>query len=137
VANAYSLSQPAAQPSAKHHQAGLTELVLAQNASGNWQMILPMVAHLCRQNRQRWLTWITSEPLPGKLLISFGIDPNRLRQVHCRDAEQQLSVTQTALTLGNSHTVIASPGAISNSQQRQLEQAAFTGNTQALMLRYR
>lgn len=141
MANACSLYQstyqPAAQPAAKHSQAGLTELVLAQNTSSHWQMILPMVAHLCRQNRLRWLTWVTSEPLPGKLLISFGIDPNGVRQVHCRDAEQQLNVTRAALTLGNSHTVIASPGAIGPSQQRQLEQAAHAGNSQALMLRYR
>ncbi|WP_049721947.1 hypothetical protein [Gilvimarinus polysaccharolyticus] len=122
---------------ASSHNAGLTELVLAHGAASSWSMILPMVAHLCRQDSQRWLTWVTSEPLPAALLISFGIDPLRLRQVHCRDSEQQLWVTWDALELGNSHTVIASPGTLSQAQERHLEQAAYAGNSQALILRYR
>ncbi|WP_232301190.1 hypothetical protein [Gilvimarinus agarilyticus] len=122
---------------ANNSNVGLTELVLAQGASSSWSMILPMVAHLCRQDSQRWLTWITSEPLPAPLLISFGIDPLRLRQIHCRDADQQLWVTWDALEMGNSHTVIASPGLLSQGQERYLEQAAYAGNCQALILRYR
>lgn len=136
VAN-FNRVSPVQQTSTTSHNAGLTELVLAPGAANSWSMILPMVAHLCRQDSQRWLTWVTSEPLPGALLIEHGIDPLRLRQVHCRDTDQQLWVTWDALELGNSHTVIASPGALSQGQERYLEQAAYAGNCQALILRYR
>ena len=139
MSNFHSLPQAQQQHSAPAatSNAGLTELVLAHGAASSWSMILPMVAHLCRQDSQRWLTWVTSEPLPAALLISFGIDPLQLRQVHCRDSDQQLWVTWDALELGNSHTVIASPGALSQGQERYLEQAAYAGNSQALILRYR
>lgn len=136
VANFNRIS-PVQQTPSTSHNAGLTELVLAPGAANSWSMILPMVAHLCRQDSQRWLTWVTSEPLPGALLIEHGIDPLRLRQVHCRDTDQQLWVTWDALELGNSHTVIASPGTLSQGQERYLEQAAYAGNCQALILRYR
>lgn len=136
VANFNRIS-PVQQTPSTSHNAGLTELVLAPGAANSWSMILPMVAHLCRQDSQRWLTWVTSEPLPGGLLIEHGIDPLRLRQVHCRDTDQQLWVTWDALELGNSHTVIASPGTLSQGQERYLEQAAYAGNCQALILRYR
>ena len=116
---------------------GLTELVLTQGARHSWNMIMPMIAHLSRQQDGRWLTWITREPLPSELLQRFGVDTTRLRLVHCKEDDKQLWVSWDALALGNSHTVIASPGKLGKRELGQLERAAVLGGCQGVLLRER
>lgn len=128
----FNTAQPIAQPAS-----GLTELVLTQGTSQSWQMVLPMIAHLSRQCGQRWLTWVTREPVPAQLLANFNVDTSRLRLVHCRNDEQQLWVSWDALALGNSHTVIASPGKLNKREFEQLERAAQLGQCQGLLIRER
>lgn len=98
---------------------------------------MPMIAHLSRQDHSRWLTWITREPVSHRLLEAYGVDTKRLRLVYCKDDERQLWVTWDALALGNSHTVIASPGRLGKSVLAQLETAATQGQCRALLLRER
>ncbi|UTF60942.1 cell division inhibitor SulA [Gilvimarinus sp. DA14] len=124
--------QPIAQP-----DSGLTELVLTQGAGQSWHMVLPMIAHLSHQCDQRWLTWVTREPVPSHLLAQFNVDTSHLRLVHCKDDEQQLWVSWDALALGNSHTVIASPGKLNRQEFAQLERAAQLGACQGLLIRER
>lgn len=124
--------------SPEHQPQGiLTELVLTQGAANSWAMVMPMIAHLSQQNDGRWLTWVTREAIPHRLLQDFNVDTQRLRLVHCKDSEQQLWVTWDALTLGNSHTVIASPGKLNRRDLAHLEKAANHGQCQALLLRER
>ncbi|MDO3386392.1 SulA-like leucine-rich domain-containing protein [Gilvimarinus sp. SDUM040013] len=115
----------------------LTELVLTQGAADSWAMVMPMIAHLSHQSDGRWLTWITRETISHSLLERFGVDTSRLRLVHCKDDAKQLWVSWDALALGNSHTVIASPGRLGKQELAQLESAAMQGRCQGLLLRER
>lgn len=118
-------------------QGALTELVLTQGAAESWAMVMPMIAHLSRQTDGRWLTWVTREAISHSFLERFGVDTSRLRLVHCKDDEKQRWVTWDALALGNSHTVIASPGKLTKQALAQLEGAAMRGHCQGLLLRER
>ncbi|MBU2885131.1 hypothetical protein KO507_05060 [Gilvimarinus agarilyticus] len=123
--------------SQQQEQATLTELVLTHGAAQSWAMVMPMIAHLSHQSDGRWLTWITRETIPHELLQRYDVDTTRLRLVHCKDDEKQLWVSWDALALGNSHTVIASPGKLGRQALAQLEQAANQGHCHGLLLRER
>ncbi|MCP8898811.1 cell division inhibitor SulA [Gilvimarinus xylanilyticus] len=134
--NPQPLQSPSVQPQTTQ-PSGLTELVLTQHSAGSWLMVMPMIAHLSRQGGDRWLTWLTQEPVPAKILQEFGVDTSRLRLVHCKSEEEQLWVCWDALALGNSHTVIANPGSLTKQALAQLEKASQIGQSQGLLIRER
>lgn len=116
---------------------GITELVLTHNAPEQTQLLLPMVAHLSRTSSDRWVTWISPGPVDRKLLEHYGVDPRAIRLIHAPEAKDNRWILWEALAKGNSHTVIASPGQLSDRELRQLEAAAHQGQCQALLLRVR
>lgn len=116
---------------------GITELVLTHNAPEQTQLLLPTVAHLSRQQQQRWLTWISPGPVDRTLLADYGVDPWAIRVIHAPTETDQRWILWEALVRGNSHTVIASPGQLTDSELKQLEAAALRGQCQGLLLRMR
>lgn len=116
---------------------GLTELVMTD--FGDQQgLILSMAAQLSQQNDGRWLTWITDDRgLYQRLRQYPGLVQKGVRLVHCTEASEQLWIIWDALSLGNSHTVIASPGALQDRALAELEQAALKGASQGILVRYR
>lgn len=126
----------ARQAPAQGETGGVTELVLTHNAPEQTQLLLPTVAHLSRRS-QRWLTWISAGPVDRELLGQYGVSPQNLRIIHAPSTTDQRWILWEALVEGNSHTVIASPGQMVDSELRQLEAAARRGQCQALLLRVR
>ncbi len=116
---------------------GITELVLTHNAPEQTQLLLPMVAHLSRTHSDRWLTWISPGSVDRKLLEHYGVDPRAIRLIHAPETQDNRWILWEALAKGNSHTVIASPGQLSDRELKQLEAAACQGHCQALLLRVR
>lgn len=116
---------------------GITELVLTHNAPEQTQLLLPMVAHLSRTPSDRWLTWISPGPVDRRLLESYGVDIRGIRLIHAPETDDNRWILWEALAKGNSHTVITSPGALSDRELKQLEAAALQGQCQALLLRVR
>ncbi|WP_286807424.1 MULTISPECIES: cell division inhibitor SulA [unclassified Marinimicrobium] len=116
---------------------GITELVLTHNAPEQTQLLLPMVAHLSRTPSDRWLTWISPGPVDRRLLERYGVDTRSIRLIHAPETDDSRWILWEALAKGNSHTVIASPGALSDRELKQLEAAALQGQCQALLLRVR
>ena len=116
---------------------GITELVLTHNAPEQTQLLLPMVAHLSRTPSDRWLTWISPGPVDRRLLERYGVDTRSIRLIHPPETDDSRWILWEALAKGNSHTVIASPGALSDRELKQLEAAALQGQCQALLLRVR
>ncbi|ROQ20320.1 SOS cell division inhibitor SulA [Marinimicrobium koreense] len=116
---------------------GITELVLTHNAPEQTQLLLPMVAHLSRTPSDRWLTWISPGPVDRRLLERYGVDTRSIRLIHAPETDDNRWILWEALAKGNSHTVIASPGALSDRELKQLEAAALQGQCQALLLRVR
>jgi len=115
---------------------GITELVLTQRAPEQHQLLLPMIAHLSR-SRQRWLTWLTPGPIDRGLLEDYQVDLQTIRLIHIAEHSDSRWILWEALAEGNSHTVIASPGRLSEKDLRQLEAAAHKGECQGLLLRLR
>jgi cell division inhibitor SulA len=115
---------------------GITEVVLP-NSEDSLALILPMLAHLSRTCADRWLTWIAPKGVHRDMLVDYGFDVTKLRLVHVKNAEEALWVCWDALVAGNSQTVVASPGRLSEKTVRALECAALRGNSQGLLIRYR
>lgn len=127
-------SQAAVSP--KRH-GGVTELVLTSDAPEQAALLMPMIAYLSQHCGDRWISWIAPHNVTRQLLESFGVDTRFIRVIHCKDSQEALWVTWEALNAGNSHTVIASPGKLTDKEFLQLEVAAQNGECQGLLLRLR
>ena len=115
---------------------GITELVLTHRAPKQHQLLLPMIAHLSKSH-QRWLTWLTPSPIDRDLLEEYQVDFQAIRLIHTPENSDNRWILWEALAEGNSHTVIASPGRLSEKDLNQLEAAAHKGGCQGLLLRSR
>lgn len=122
---------------APQQRGGITELVLTHNAPAQTPLLLPMVAHLSQDNSDRWLTWINPGPVDRQLLSDYGADTGRIRLIHTHSHTDSRWIIWEALAEGNSHTVIAAPGRLSEREMQQLESAARKGECQGLILRLR
>ncbi len=117
----------------------LTELVFSGQHGSSASVLLPMLAHLSRQCKDRWITWISPEGISKAELEHYGFDTSKLRLIKA-SAEDKLWVLWDALSKGTSATVIAH----FNHAERQdlknktaiqeLERAAATGNTRGVLL---
>lgn len=116
---------------------GVTELVLTPHAPDQAALLLPMVAWLSHNSEGRWITWVTSAPVTRQLLNRFGVNTRHLRMIHCVDDQQARWITREALARGNSHTVISSPGKLSDREFAELEHAATLGECQGVLIRER
>jgi cell division inhibitor SulA len=116
---------------------GITELVLTQNAPDQFQLLLPMVAHLSRSCPDRWLTWVNPGPIDRHELERYGVDTTRVRLIHTHKPQDVRWIAWEALTKGNSHTVIAAPGKLTKREVQLLESAAQRGECQGVLLRLR
>lgn len=133
----HNLQQPQHNP-----HTGVTEIVLPRDSQvresqAQLAMILPMLAHLSRQAKDRWFSWIAPTGVTKQSLIAYGFDLGKVRLIHTKDEQETLWVLWQALAEGNSDAVVASPGKLSEKALAKLEQAAFAGNTQGLLIRYR
>lgn len=130
------------QQTRQNHNTGVTEVVLPRDIQtrGNdtqLALVLPMLAHLSRQAKDRWFSWIAPKGISKQMLNDYGFDLSKVRLIHTRDEEETLWVLWQALAEGNSEAVVASPGKLSDKAFSKLEQAACDGNSQGLLIRYR
>lgn len=126
--------QPGGAP---RYNKGVTELVLTSHSPEQAALLLPMLAYLSKTCHDRWITWVAPHNITRQSLESFGIDTRLIRLIHCHEQHNTLWITWEALAAGNSHTVIASPGKLTDKELKQLEAAAMRGNCQGLLLRVR
>jgi cell division inhibitor SulA len=117
--------------------AGVTELVLSRECPDQLALLLPMLAHISHQSEQRWITWVAPQGIHRDRLADYGIDIGKIRLVHAKKTHDILRITWEALARGNSHTVLASPGKLTDHSYTQLEMAANVGHSQGLLLRMR
>ncbi len=125
-------TRPQQQPTS-----GVTELVLTSDSPEQVALLLPMIAFLSNASFDRWITWIAPHNISRELLESYGVNTRFIRVIHCQNKQTLLWITWEALSAGNSHTVISSPGKLSDKELSQLEVAAAKGKCQGLLLRVR
>lgn len=123
---------PAAVPTS-----GITELIIANNSPEQAALLMPMIAFISQSCSNRWVTWIAPQNVTREFLQAYGVDTRFLRLIHCHDEASRLWITWESLAAGNSHTVISSPGKLSEKELKQLEDAASQGQCQGLLLRIR
>lgn len=116
---------------------GVTELVLTSDTPEQVALLLPMIAFLSNSCSDRWITWIAPHNINRELLEAYGVNTRYIRVIHCQDPQTMLWITWEALAAGNSHTVISSPGKLTDKELAQLELAAKNGASQGLLLRVR
>jgi len=116
---------------------GITELIIANALPEQASLLMPMIAFISQSCVDRWVTWIAPMHMTREFLESYGVDTRYLRLVHCNDEARRLWITWEALAAGNSHTVISSPGKLTEKELKQLEAAAHLGQSQGLLLRVR
>ncbi len=116
---------------------GITELIIANGSPDQVALLMPMIAFISQSCKSRWVTWIAPLHVTREFLQSFGVNTNFLRLIHCSDEASRLWITWEALAAGNSHTVISSPGKLTDKELKQLENAAYQGRCQGLLLRIR
>jgi cell division inhibitor SulA len=121
---------------------GVTEVVLpgdieSRKSEAQLTMVLPMLAHLSHQAKDRWFSWIAPKGISKQILNDYGFDLSKVRLIHTRSEEETLWVLWQALAEGNSEAVVASPGRLTDKAFNSLEQAASYGNSQGLLIRYR
>jgi cell division inhibitor SulA len=126
-----------AQPRQQVKTSGITELIIANSSPEQVSLLMPMIAFLSQSCEERWVTWIAPLHLTREFLESYGVNTRYLRLIHCDDEASRLWITWEALSAGNSHTVISSPGKLTDKEFKQLEQAAYQGQCQGLLLRVR
>ncbi|RYY75714.1 MAG: hypothetical protein EOO52_10080 [Gammaproteobacteria bacterium] len=117
--------------------AGITELIIANALPEQVALVMPMIAFLTKSCANRWVTWIAPQHVSREFLESFDVDTRYVRLIHCSDEQSRLWITWEALAAGNSHTVISSPGKLTEKELKQLESAASQGQCQGLLLRVR
>ncbi|MES2675622.1 MAG: hypothetical protein V4660_15380 [Pseudomonadota bacterium] len=116
---------------------GITELIIANGSSEHLSFLMPMIAFISQSCKNRWVTWIAPAHVTREFLHSYGVNTQFLRLIHCTDEARRLWITWEALAAGNSHTVISSPGKLTDKELKQLENAAYQGQCQGLLLRAR
>ncbi len=116
---------------------GVTELILTSDTPEQLSLLMPMIAFLSNSSQDRWITWIAPHNISRELLESYGVNTRYIRVIHCHNQLSLLWVTWEALAAGNSHTVISSPGKLTDKELNQLELAAAQGQCQGLLLRVR
>ncbi|MFT5083965.1 MAG: cell division inhibitor SulA [Lentisphaeria bacterium] len=117
--------------------AGITEILMANSGPSNQLMIMPMLAHLSQQTKDRWFTWIAPKGGSKKNFDGFGFDKQRVRLIHTRNDEETLWVLWEALRNGTSAAVAANLSSLGDKDRANLETAARIGGTRGLVLRYR
>lgn len=128
---------PPVQTTQPKTTSGVTELVLTSDSPEQLALLLPMIAFLSKASSDRWITWIAPHNISRELLESYGVNTRYIRVIHAQDPQALLWITWEALSAGNSHTVISSPGKLSDKELSQLEVAAAKGQCQGLLLRVR
>jgi cell division inhibitor SulA len=116
---------------------GITELIIANGSPEQIALLMPMIAFISQSCKNRWVTWITPVRVTRDFLRSFEVETRFLRLIYCADEARRLWLTWEALAAGNSHTVISSPGKLTDKQLKQLENVAYQGQCQGLLLRIR
>ncbi len=114
----------------------ITQIIMQDQDEYNFQLLMPLLAQLSRDDR--WFAWIAPPlKLPKKWLLEAGIDINKIMILQPRAGHDTLALARKALTTGTCHAVISWPGQISPEQLEQLQQAAQSGRSHAIVIQPR
>lgn len=113
-----------------------SELSLRGAAGNCLSLLAPILRDLSQDRNDRWLTLIAPpESVNHAWLRDAGLNRERIILMRPKGMQSALELTQEALRLGRSHTVVSWVNPISGSARQQLIRAARLGNAQSLNIR--
>lgn len=114
----------------------ITQIIMPDEDEYNFQLLMPLLAQLSRDDR--WFAWIAPPlKLPKQWLLEAGIDINKIMMLQPKTELDTLELAQKALRTGTCHAVISWPGQVSKEQLGQLELAAKSGHSHAIVIQPR
>lgn len=128
-------SQDATESSASP-RANVTEIILPAEQVENFQLLLPMLTQLNRE--ERWLAWI--DPPAGlvqKWQQHHGIIQHQLLILRSSPQHSAEILAEKALSAGTCHAVVLWTTRLSRQKTRRLEEASVKGNSHGVILRQR
>ncbi len=118
-----------------YQPAGISEIILSSDSALQPVYLLPILSQMAID--QRWLMWLADEPSLNRHWVSaLGLDASQVLHINAEQACFH-EVCCKALAAGTGHLIIEWPGAISENQLDELENAAKRGNSHALLVRRR
>ncbi|SMF31195.1 Cell division inhibitor SulA [Alteromonadaceae bacterium Bs31] len=129
---------PAPEKAQGNSKPGITEIHVSHSKPGEsthrQEVILPMLAHLSKQSKLRWFTWIAPQGITKALLQAYGFELNNVQLVHPKSAADIRWLMWEALNSGTSETVVASTSDLTAADVNELEKASFNGSCRGLLL---
>ncbi|MEH6471838.1 MAG: SulA-like leucine-rich domain-containing protein [Halopseudomonas sp.] len=114
----------------------ITQIIMQDEDEYNFQLLMPLLAQLSRDDR--WFAWIAPPlKLPKQWLLEAGIDINKIMMLQPKGNNDTLELARKALTTGTCHAVISWPGQITAEQFKELERAAQSGRSHAILIQPR
>lgn len=152
TATSASLGKPSAEaiasinpepPQSETHQSNanerptfVTEIIIAKERAHGFQMLLPMLTHLNQE--KRWLAWVNP---PAELIKSWRKDnemhTNEIMVLRSDEQHSAMALARQALAAGTCHAVVTWTEQLGSEDFDALEQAASTGQSHGIVLRYR
>lgn len=119
---------------------GITEVVTTNEDDG-LDMLLPMLAHLSRESKDRWLTWVAPKKLAARInkqaLHAYDFALGQVRVILSENNESMLRFLWDALASGTSAHVVANLESLTEEDRTRLEEACLRGDARGLVLRAR
>ncbi|MFK8030485.1 MAG: translesion DNA synthesis-associated protein ImuA [Gammaproteobacteria bacterium] len=121
-------------------RAALTEILLDGPGSGELQLVLPALTHLCGQDSSdvnRWISWIAPPYVPyAPALSKAGINLSRMLLVHARKGLDVMWAAEQALRCGTCSAVLVwAPDRVNAKALRRLQLAAEEGDSWGVVVR--
>ena len=114
---------------------GVLECITRQNRALAFQLLLPALATLTRNNDPRWVVLVAPPFFPSRPgMLAAGVDLSRLLIVR-PDSSNGIDVIESLLASGNCSAVIAWPMVESEQLSQRLSHAAEMGNCLAVLFR--
>ncbi|MFE8069557.1 SulA-like leucine-rich domain-containing protein [Marinobacteraceae bacterium S3BR75-40.1] len=127
----FARTQPRTAP-----RGNVTEIILPSSQVENFQLLLPMLTQLNRE--ERWLAWIDPPAdLVQKWQQLHGIVPGQLLVLRSSPQHDALEMAERALAAGTCHAVVLWTGRLARAELRRLEQASESGDSHGVVLRER
>jgi len=113
-----------------------SELSLRGAAGNCLNLLAPILRELSQDQDARWLTLIAPPAsVTQAWLRDAGLNRERILLLQPRGTQSALELTQEALRLGRSHTVVSWINLIGGAARQQLVSAAKIGDAQSLNIR--
>lgn len=110
-----------------------SELALRGAAGHCLHLLAPILRELSQNKDARWLTLVAPPAsLTQTWLRDAGLNRECILLLHPRQGQSALELTEEALKLGRSHTVISWLHPVESSTRLRLAKAARTGQAQSL-----